>query len=86
MPVIGQERDDINVTVVVKKKWIIEILRRQNRWYLESNYMWIFDFRNWQSFLTPSIIFLVTVISISNDSLLIQGSLRMRLGLLAVKW
>lgn len=30
------------------------MLQRQNHQYLESNYMWSFDFKNCQNFLTPS--------------------------------
>lgn len=53
MIVIGQERDDINVTIV-KNRWITEMLS-QNHPYLESKYVWVFDFRNCQSFLPPSV-------------------------------
>lgn len=53
MIIIGQERDDINVTIV-KNRRITEMLR-QNHPYLESNYVWGLDFRNSQSFLPPSI-------------------------------
>lgn len=52
----GQERDDINAMILVKKKnrGITKMLQRQNHQYLESNYMWSFDFKNCQNFLTPS--------------------------------